>query len=227
MLLSLQFKDCAMIAVTLNTVDAHGSVHPLHSGIENHRLSTIIFGSGMFNNNIALIFVMVLERLVESIDSADGNLYITDLMKVGFLSGFFGVVTAALLTYLTRRVGFLSSNALSEVFFVISGAYATYMLAHFPFFSLSGDVALFFYGLFVGHYDKFNMSVDAIRQVGFVLNIIYISSEAFTYIYVGLSFESALDQDYNNVKLAFAMLLILLGSRSLALLIIRLTNYKK
>ena len=152
-----------MIAVTLGTIDLHGSLQPIHGGIHNERIGTVIGGSGMFNNNMSLIFVMTLERLIHDESLLQGNTYISNFMKVGVLSTVFGFLMGSVLTFLMRKGKFLNSNAIYEVFFVILGAYATYMLAHLPFFQLSGDVAIFFYGTFISHYNKFNMSLDAIR----------------------------------------------------------------
>jgi NhaP-type Na+/H+ or K+/H+ antiporter len=51
------------IAITLNTVEIHGSVAPLHA-VKNLRLYKILFAGGMFNNNLSLIIVMTFERLI-------------------------------------------------------------------------------------------------------------------------------------------------------------------
>jgi NhaP-type Na+/H+ or K+/H+ antiporter len=213
-----------MIAVTLGTIDLHGSVQPLHGGIHNHRLSTIIFGSGMFNNNMSLIFVMTLERLIHGQSLLQGNAYIQNFMKVGVLSTVFGFGMGGILTYLMRKGRFLNANAIYEVFFVVLGAYATYMLAHLQFFQLSGDVAIFFYGFFVGHYNKFNMSLDGIRQIGLVLNVVYIAAEAFCFIYLGLSFESSLDSKYYNLIIAAAIIVIALGCRFFCLMLVAIVK---
>lgn len=209
-----------MIAVTIGTIDLHGSVQPLHEGIHNHRISSIIFGSGMFNNNMSLIFVMTLERLIHNASLLKGNTYISNFMKVGVLSTVFGFLMGGILTYLMRKGRFLNSNAIYEVFFVVLGAYTTYMLAHLDFFQLSGDVAIFFYGFFVGHYNKYNMSLDGIRQIGLMLNVVYIAAEAFCFIYLGLSFESTLDSKKYNLIIAGGIILVALGCRFFCLVIV-------
>lgn len=53
------------IAITLNTVEIHGSVAPLHA-VKNLRLYKILFAGGMFNNNLSLIIVMTFERLISA-----------------------------------------------------------------------------------------------------------------------------------------------------------------
>lgn len=207
-----------MIAVTLGTIDLHGSIQPLHGGIHNERLTKIIFGSGMLANNMSLIFVMTLERLIYGESLLSGDAYIANFMKVGFVSPIFGLSMGGLLTYLMRKGSFLNSNAINEVFFTMLGAYATYFLAHLPFFQLSGDVAIFFYGFLIGHYNKYNMSVDAIKQIGLILNIIYVAAEAFCFIYVGLSFETAIGPDYTNLIIAGIIIVLTLGCRFICFL---------
>jgi NhaP-type Na+/H+ or K+/H+ antiporter len=174
----------------------------------------------MFNNNMSLIFVMTLERLIHNSALLEGDAYIENFMKVGVLSTFFGLAMGGLLTWLMRKGSFLNSNAINEVFFTILGAYTAYMLAHLDFFQLSGDVAIFFYGFFIGHYNKYNLSVDAIRQIGLLLNVVYVAAEAFCFIYLGLSFESAVDKKWNNLKIAAIIIVIMLGCRFFCLMLV-------
>lgn len=208
-----------MIAITLGTIDLHGSVQPLHGGIHNERLTKIIFGGGIITNNLGLIFVMVLERLIHDQDLLKGDAYIENFMKVGLISPIFGFLVGGILTYLMRKASFLNSNAINEVFFTVIGAYATYFLAHLNFFQLSGDVAIFFYGFFIGHYNKYNLSVDAIKQIGLLFNIIYVAAEAFCFIYVGLSFEVAMGKNYTNLMISLLIIVITLGCRFFAFIL--------
>jgi hypothetical protein len=53
------------IAITMSTVEIHGSVGPLHA-VKNLRLYKILFSSGLFNNNISLIIVMTFERMIHN-----------------------------------------------------------------------------------------------------------------------------------------------------------------
>lgn len=81
-------------------------------------------------------------------------------------------------------------------------------------------MAIFFYGFFVGHYNKFNMSLDGIRQIGLVLNVFYVAAEAFCFIYLGLSFENALDSKKYNLLIAIVVILIALGCRFFCLMVV-------
>lgn len=213
-----------MIAITIGTVDLHGSVQPLHSTIHNERLSSIIFSSGMLNNNMSLVFVMTLERLIQSNELLKGDEYIANFAKVCVLSIIFGLFIGGILSYTMRRGSFLSSNAILEVFYVVLGAYLTYMLAHLDFFKLSGDVAIFAYGYIVGHYTKYNMSLDGIKNVGLFLNFMYLGAEALTFVFVGVSIEDAIDTKFANVYMALFIILVALGCRFICAIVIAWTK---
>lgn len=65
----LKTEQLISIAITMSTVEIHGSIAPLHS-VKNMRLYKILFGSGMFNNNMSLVIVMTFERMI----AAEGKL---------------------------------------------------------------------------------------------------------------------------------------------------------
>ena len=175
------------LAIVLNSCDAHGAAAPFHGGIHNERMGTITFGSSLFSNNICLIFVMALEKLVHDADDKGG--IVSNFFKQGALSTVFGATMGIIVTYMMKKASFLSANPIYEVFIILTGTYATYMLAHFEFIGLSGDVAIFFYGIVMSNYNIFNMSREAIKQMGIIINLVSTAAEAFCFIFVGLSFE--------------------------------------
>ena len=76
------------IAITLNTVEIHGSVAPLHA-VKNLRLYKILFAGGMFNNNLSLIIVMTFERLILAHSSCILIRFYQRRTCVQFSQGFF------------------------------------------------------------------------------------------------------------------------------------------
>jgi hypothetical protein len=76
------------IAITLNTVEIHGSVAPLHA-VKNLRLYKILFAGGMFNNNLSLIIVMTFERLILAHSSCILIRFYQRRSCVQFSQGFF------------------------------------------------------------------------------------------------------------------------------------------
>lgn len=221
--LSVNLLETYMLAITFTTVDPHGTVGPLHGGIHNERMTDIIFGSALFNNNICLIFVMALEKLVHGGD--DGIL--ANFIKTGALSMVFGLFMGAVVTIMMKNSSFLHANPVYEVFMVVVWTYATYMLAHLKFFQLSADVAIFFYGFIQSNYNIYNMSREAIRQLGVIINVVAQAAEAFCFIYVGMSVEDTFNKGMTNLKISIIFFLLTLGVRFLLVLVAVFWKMKK
>lgn len=152
------------ICITMNTVDVHSSIAPLHSMV-NKRLEKIIWNSSTFNNNMALVLVMTFERMILSGDITTSSA-VSNFMKVGALSVILGFMIGGLITYCLKKFTFLNENTVLETLYIVLGSYFCYSLAHLKFFQLSGDVAIFFYGIMMTHYNKFNMNVETFRNIG-------------------------------------------------------------
>lgn len=143
-------------------------------------------------------------------------------MKVGIFSILLGIAVGCIIAYIMKESTSLMKTPMYETFFVILGAYLSYALAHFDFFQLSGDVAIFFYGVIMSHYNKYNMSNESFRNVGLTFNLLMQASEAICFIYIGLSLQDAIFGHYENL----AYMGIIMGSlflcRSLLIAIIGL-----
>lgn len=108
---------------------------------------------------------------------------------------------------------FLSENTILETIYIFIGAYLSYSLAHLPFFQLSGDVAIFFYGIIMSHYNKFNMSFETFKNIGLTLNLLMLLCEMVSFVYIGLSLEDAFMGHLENFYLALILILGMLVSR--------------
>jgi NhaP-type Na+/H+ or K+/H+ antiporter len=155
----------------MNTIDEHGSIGPLHT-FHNTRLLKILSSAATFNNNISLVLVMTFERMHSSngrysmTPDYSQSSAMTNFLKVAVLSIVLGALVGGCVTYLLRHKEFLSVSPVLETLYVMVGAYLAYALAHLPVFQLSGDVAIFFYGVMMSHYNKFNMNVETFRNIG-------------------------------------------------------------
>lgn len=123
---------------------------------------------------------------------------VANFMKVGIFSICLGIVVGCAITYVMKRSTSLFKTPMYETFFVILGAYLSYALAHLNFFQLSGDVAIFFYGVIMSHYNKYNMGKESFRNVGMTFNLMMQAAEAICFIYIGLSFPDAIGNHYEN-----------------------------
>lgn len=121
----------------------------------------------------------------------------------------------------------ISQNPIYETFCIIIGAYLSYALAHLNFFQLSGDVAIFFYGLVMAHYTKYNLSLDSFKSIGLSFNLLMQLSEAVSFIYIGLSFMDAIKGHSENLVFASAILMILLICRILVVSVVAIIKRKQ
>lgn len=103
---------------------------------------------------------------------------------------------------------------MNETVFIIIGAYLAYSLAHLGFFQLSGDVAIFFYGVIVSHYTKYNMSETSFSNIGLSFNLIMQLAEAVCFIYIGLGVGDAVIGHQENIYYAMFILGVLFISRT-------------
>lgn len=92
---------------------------------------------------------------------------LTNFLKVGVLSIVLGLGVGGIVSWLQKKKHYLSINPVLETLYIMVGAYLTYALAHLPIFQLSGDVAIFFYGLMMSHYNKYNMNLETFKNIGF------------------------------------------------------------
>lgn len=107
------------------------------------------------------------------------------------------------------------------------GAYFSYSLAHLEFFQLSGDVAIFFYGVMMAHYNKYNMSLESFNNIALVFNTFLFIAEALCYIYIGLSIDAAIIDHPENLIIGGAVLGCLIVSRIFVMVPFSILSCKK
>jgi NhaP-type Na+/H+ or K+/H+ antiporter len=124
------------------------------------------------------------------------------------------------ITYILKRMNSLNQNPIYETFYIIIGAYLSYALAHLSFFQLSGDVAIFFFGVFMSHYNKYNMSPSSFKNIGLTFNMIMQFAEVVCFIYIGVTLEDALVGHSENIVYALVCLGVLLAMRVIVVSIV-------
>lgn len=137
-----------------------------------------------------------------------------------------GFIVGGIVSLVMKYKTYLSENTLLETMYVIVGAYFCYSVAHLPFFQLSGDVAIFFYGIMMSHYNKYNMSNDTFTNIGLTLNMLMLISEMTAFVYIGLSLEDTFLDNYQNFALAGILLGAMLLSRLICIGVYALLNRK-
>lgn len=114
----------------------------------------------------------------------------------------------------------LNQNPIYETFYIVIGAYLSYALAHLSFFQLSGDVAIFFFGVFMSHYNKYNMSPSSFKNIGLTFNMIMQFAEVLCFIYIGVTLEDAFIGHLENLVYALVCLGVLLVTRCIIISIV-------
>lgn len=212
----MELKTLAGLAIVINIVDVHGSIGPLHA-IKNIRLTKILFNSGTHSNNMTLVIVMTFERMLHYPGASTVSV-ITDFIKVAILSIVLGVLIGGVVTWLLTKMPYVSLNSINEMLFLMVGSYLAYSLAHLKYFELSGDVAIFFYGVMISHYTKYSISEQSFRSIGMTFNLIMNLAEAACYIYIGLSVENAFVGHFEIILFSLGLLFAYMISRSICLL---------
>ena len=199
------------MALCVNMVDIHGSIAPLH-GVNNFRVLKILYNAGTYTGTITLILVMTYERMLLNSKSTTSSV-ITDFLKVGVFSVALGIAWGAIASFGLKKLNEIVDNPLYEAIYTMVGAYMSYSVAHFELFMVSGDVAVFFYGVMMSHYMKFNLSDYCVLNIGFALNFMMGMSEDLAILLVGFTVEDAVLNHYENILLAIVLLLAFLLSR--------------
>lgn len=154
-----------------------------------------------------------------TLDFSSGAL-LSDFLKVSSFSVGLGFFVAGIITYVLKMVPSLNQNPIYETFYILIGAYLAYALAHLPFFQLSGDVAIFCFGVFMSHYTKYNMSPSSFSNIGLTFNTIMQFSEVICYIYIGMTLEDSIFGHLDNFVYALVCIGVLLISRIIVVSII-------
>lgn len=66
----------------------------------------------------------------------------------------------------------------------------TYGMCELPGLNLAAIVAIFVFGIMQSHYNRYNLSTEAVEKAGFTFGLVSYICEAFILIYFGLSFAS-------------------------------------
>lgn len=203
---SLKFG--AMISATdpVATLSVLSSMRPM----KDPDLYSMIFGESVLNDAIAVVLFSVFEKMslnaeagvgAKSVASAVGEFF-----KVSIGSTIVGVLIGCLSGFTTKQAtkgSELEAKAIQEdkqpeeagveshfeVSIVLLFAYAAYVCADTN--GLSGIMALFFCGITMGHYTKYNLSSSAMAVTSTGFHTCAFVAEAAVFTYLGIDFVLA------------------------------------
>lgn len=181
-------------------------------------LYSMIFGESVLNDAIAVVLFSVFEKMsanaavgvgAKSVASAVGEFFKVSIgstvvgILIGCLSGFTTkratkgaeLEAAALRQGLGAEESGVEHTAHFEVSIVLLFAYAAYVCADTN--GLSGIMSLFFCGITMGHYTKYNLSSAAMHVTSTGFHTGAFVAEAAVFTYLGIDFIMA-DWSSNN-----------------------------
>ena len=231
---SLKFG--AMISATdpVATLSVLSSMRPM----KDPDLYSMIFGESVLNDAIAVVLFSVFEKMslnaaagvgAKSVMSAVGEFFKVSIgstvvgILIGCLSGFTTKQTtkgSELEARAVRDGTELEESGIEahfEVSIVLLFAYAAYVCADTN--GLSGIMALFFCGITMGHYTKYNLSSAAMAVTSTGFHTCAFVAEAAVFTYLGIDFVLA-DWSSSNGHFHWGFI----GLSVLAMLVSRAAN---
>jgi sodium/hydrogen exchanger 8 len=125
------------------------------------RLHSLVFGESLLNDAIAIVLFETFVNFQNHKVNVGYGGEIGIFMAIFIGSMAIGAVFALLLSFITKRVNFveLASSPHYEMLLILVVSFANYFLAQFV--GLSGIIALFFCGVVLAHYNRYNITPES------------------------------------------------------------------
>jgi len=153
------------------------------------QLYALIFGESVLNDAVAV----VLFQTVDSLSDAEADFHVSGQALLGTIARFVGVfvgsvtlgVVFGLLTALITKRVIKDAHAPAEVTVMICMAYLAFIVADD--LKLSGLMAVFFAGVVMSHYAKYNLSQHGQHTTQHVARTLSHLGELLTFMYFGFT----------------------------------------
>ena len=153
------------------------------------QLYALIFGESVLNDAVAV----VLFQTVDSLSDAEADFHVSGQAVLATIARFIGVfvgsvslgVVFGLLTALVTKRVIKDAHAPAEVTVMICMAYLAFIVADD--FKLSGLMAVFFAGVVMSHYAKYNLSQHGQHTTQHVARTLSHLGELLTFMYFGFT----------------------------------------
>ena len=126
------------------------------------KLFSIIFGEGIVNDAVALILFQSVVKIANDMQSAEGvkaTILLTifgDFILLALGSIGVGLFFGLVITYMFKRLRFLTVSAIKETLLIFSTGYISYAVGEI--LHMSGIICLLTSGVVMAHYAWFNLS---------------------------------------------------------------------
>ena len=182
-------KEALQFGTLLSATDTVATIAVLRQMGVDPQLYALIFGESVLNDAVAVVLFQTLASLSDD----EAAFHVSNSTVSSALSRFVGVfvgsvamgVLFGLLTALITKRCLKNAHAHSEVMIMLGMAYLAFILADD--LSLSGLMSVFFAGVVMSHYAKYNLSLHGQHTTQHVSRTLSHLGELLTFMYFGFT----------------------------------------
>jgi sodium/hydrogen exchanger 8 len=175
-------------------------------------LYSLVFGESVLNDAVAIVLFKTFISFYEAGAQFSGNTIVTILLNFSLVtlgSVFIGVVTGLSCSYLCKHTA-LKQYPEYEISLLFLFAYGSYSLSEAA--SFSGIMSLFFCGIFLSHYNSYNLSATSQVTAHNIFKSLAVLCEYFVFLYIGMGlFTGTLIKQVNFLFFFLCTIFCLIG----------------
>jgi NhaP-type Na+/H+ or K+/H+ antiporter len=209
--LQMEAREIVLMSSLLCSSDVIAAVS-LVSYDQEPRLFSIIFGEGITNDAVSIIlFNTVLKYMGKNteLDWLSPFEITGGFILLGAVSVLIGAVFGFATALFTKHFRSLSHNAINQAVIVLCFAMVSYVVSEL--FHESGIISLLVCGIVQAHYAYYNLSSLGQHASYVIFQFISFFSEAFVFIYLGISFFSFGDLKWCPMLILIEIFVIMIG----------------
>lgn len=178
----------------------------------NELLYSLVFGESVLNDAIAIVLFKTFRKYYDpdapNFTSSDIPAALVAFFMMTFLSILVGVGLGLVASYLYKHSS-LSEFPTLETTLLFLFCYLCYATAEA--IELSGIMALFFNGIVLSHYNKYNLSRESRHASEQIFATLATVTETIVFLYMGMGVFTGRFQNWNYVFSFFALLFCVIG----------------
>lgn len=182
---------------------------------EQPRLFSLIFGEGIVNDAVAIIlFNTVADFIYDpsyTFTATTPFRIIGEFLILGSVSVLIGFLLGLICSYTFKRMRFLTVSAIKETFLIFCFGYLSYSISELV--GMSGIISLLTCGVVMAHYCWYNLSPQGKHVSSVAFQVIGFGSEAFIFVYLGLTFFASTKEQEWSWQFIFVELIIVIFGR--------------
>jgi solute carrier family 9 (sodium/hydrogen exchanger), member 8 len=175
-------------------------------------LYSLVFGESVLNDAVAIVLFKTFTQFYESGAQFSGQTVLTILLNFSIVSlgsVFIGIATGLCCSYLCKHTS-LKNYPEYEISILFLFAYGSYSFSEA--LNFSGIMSLFFCGIFLSHYNSYNLSPTSQITAHNIFKSLAVLSEYFVFLYIGMGlFTGKLIKQVNFLFFFLCMVYCLLA----------------